>query len=153
MNKEHFLAMSLPHELKGYVDGKDTVSGQNIYILFNCPYKAATVEVISTIVGESDFFTDRSKFKPILRPLTDLTKPIEHKEEKFVPIEKLQEMNDGGYIYIQDDDIGIGYDCVYYISDALNFLSLLIEWHFDIAGLIEKGEAIDVNTLHENPYK
>ena len=29
----------------------------------------------------------------------------------------------------------------------------LIEWHFDIAGLIEKGEAIDINTLSENPYK
>jgi len=25
--------------------------------------------------------------------------------------------------------------------------------HFDIAGLIEKGEAIDVNTLEVNPYK
>ena len=29
----------------------------------------------------------------------------------------------------------------------------LIEWHFDIANLIEQGEAIDVNTLEENPYK
>ena len=29
----------------------------------------------------------------------------------------------------------------------------LISWHFDIAGLIDKGEAIDVNTLDENPYK
>ena len=29
----------------------------------------------------------------------------------------------------------------------------LVEWHFDIAGLIEKGEAIDVNTLQINPYK
>ena len=33
----------------------------------------------------------------------------------------------------------------------------IIEWliihHFDIAGLIDKGEAIDVNTLPENTYK
>ena len=29
----------------------------------------------------------------------------------------------------------------------------LIEWHFDIADLISKGEAIDVNTLDINPYK
>jgi len=29
----------------------------------------------------------------------------------------------------------------------------LVEWHFDIANLIEKGEAIDVNTLETNPYK
>lgn len=29
----------------------------------------------------------------------------------------------------------------------------LIKHHFDIAGLIEKGQAIDVNTLKVNPYK
>ena len=29
----------------------------------------------------------------------------------------------------------------------------LVEWHFDVAHLIEKGEAIDVNTLDVNPYK
>lgn len=155
MNKEQFLAMSLPHELKGYVDGKDTISGQNIYILLSCHYKATTVEVVSTVVGESDFFTDKSRFKPILHPLSDLTKEIEHKGKKFVPIEKLREMNDDGNIYIQDDYIGIDneYACAYYLNDALKFVFVLIEWHFDIAGLIEKGEAIDVNTLPENPYK
>ena len=37
----------------------------------------------------------------------------------------------------------------------MNFYTIkkLIEWHFDIANLIEKGEAIDVNTLETNPYK
>lgn len=29
----------------------------------------------------------------------------------------------------------------------------LIKWHFDIADLISKGEAIDVNTFDINPYK
>lgn len=155
MNKEQFLAISLPHGLKGYVDGKGTISGQNIYILFSCPYRAATVEVMSTIVGESNFYTDRSNFKPILHPLTDLTKQIEHKGKKFVPIEKLQEMNDGENIYIQDDFVGIDneYARAYYLNDALKFVSVLIEWHFDIAGLIKKGEAIDVNIFPENPYK
>ena len=87
MNKEQFLAISLPHGLKGYVDGKGTISGQNIYMLFNCPYRAATVEVLSTIVGESNLYTDRSKFKPILHPLSDLTKEIEHKGEMFIPVD------------------------------------------------------------------
>ena len=35
----------------------------------------------------------------------------------------------------------------------LKMFQKLIEWHFDIAGLIDKGEAIDVNTLEINPYK
>ena len=43
------------------------------------------------------------------------------------------------------------YNCIdwkflYYIKHCL-------ENHFDIAGLIEKGQAIDVNTLKVNPYK
>lgn len=155
MNKEQFLAISLPHELKGYVDGKDTISGQNIYILLSCHYKATAVEVVSTVVGESDFFTDKSKFKPILHPLSDLTKQIEHKGEKFVPIEILKEMNDGDDIYISEYGVGIdnGYAAGYNLNIAFEFAFKLIEWHFDVAGLIEKGEAIDVNTLPENPYK
>ena len=28
-----------------------------------------------------------------------------------------------------------------------------IEMHYDVAGLIEKGQAIDINTLKVNPYK
>ena len=35
----------------------------------------------------------------------------------------------------------------------LGALSKLIKLHFDVAGLIEKGEAIDVNSLEINPYK
>ena len=28
-----------------------------------------------------------------------------------------------------------------------------VEWHFDINGWIDKGLAIDVNTLETNPYE
>lgn len=35
----------------------------------------------------------------------------------------------------------------------LSAFQKLISWHFDIAKLIEKGEAIDINTLKENPYE
>jgi len=185
MNKEHFLAISLPHGLKGYVDGKGTISGQNIYILFNCPYRAATVEVLSTIVGESNFYTDRSKFKPILHPLTDLIRTIEHKEETFVPMYVLAKMqgfsvgNIGDWTFeyhngkhavcsATDGDWMLRYmvdEESFFLNGLkdwnkkhqksrmqLSMFQKLIEWHFDVAELIEKGEAIDVNTLPENPY-
>lgn len=136
MNKEQFGAISLPYGLMG------------------------EIEYIKNLVLDPIWFIREFADKAIsmvyyLRPLSDLTKSIEHKGEKFVPIEKLQEMNDGENIYIQDDFVGIdnGYACAYYLNDALKFVSVLIEWHFDIAGLIDKGEAIDVNTLPENPYK
>lgn len=142
MNKEQFLAMSLPYSLKCYFDGNsfDIIGIFKTVRLSYKPFGNISVSV--------------NNCKPILHPLTDLKKEITHKGETFVPIEKLREMNDGEIIYIQDDYIGIynGYVCAYYISDALKFVSVLIEWHFDIAGLIEKGEAIDVNTLPENPY-
>ena len=40
-------------------------------------------------------------------------------------------------------------------SDWYDFCEIhdLIISHFDVAGLIEKGQAIDVNTLKVNPYK
>ncbi len=146
MNKEQFLAISLPHELKGYVDGKDTISGQNIYILLSCHYKATAVEVVSTVVGESDFFTDKSKFKPILHPLSDLTKEIEHNGEIIHVLtflcEKYRNLNPHQLIAAIKSGI-----------IDFNIMMDLIEFHFDVAGLIEKGEAIDVNTLSENPYK
>lgn len=142
MNKEQFLAISLPHGLKCYFDG-NSFDIIGIFKTVRLSHKFGNISV------------SVNNCKPILHTLSDLTEEIEYKGKKFVPIEKLQEMNDGGDIYIQDDYIGIDneYARAYYINDALKFVSALIEWHFDIAGLIEKGEAVDVNTLPENPYK
>jgi len=36
---------------------------------------------------------------------------------------------------------------------SLEYVVGLIKKHFDVAGLIPKGQAIDVNTLNINPYK
>lgn len=150
MNKQEFLAMSLPYGLKVTVQGKSNVSGEHIYMLYSAYSDTTVIEV----VGESNFKTD--KYKPILRPLSDLTKPIEHNGEKFVPIDKLKEMNDGDDIYISEEygvSIDNGYAAGYNLLVAFTFIQKLIEWHFDIANLIEKGEAIDANTLSINPYK
>ena len=84
MNKQEFLAMSLPYGLKVTVQGKSNVSGEHIYMLYSAYSDTTVIEV----VGESDFKTD--KYKPNLRPLSDLTKPIEHNGEVFVPILKLE---------------------------------------------------------------
>lgn len=96
------------------------------------------------------------KFKPILRPLSDLTKEIEHNGEKFVPIE---------WFEIGDDenlcpDYGNGnIKLISLLKDMSkhNFIDLnymqygviekLLEWHFDIFGLLEQGLAVDFNSL------
>ena len=88
-----------------------------------------------------DFFLNYAK--PILRPLSDLTKEIEVNGKKFVPHIKL-----GGRTNLKDYDIE-------YLSKNIDnmsygLVSKLIEWHFDVFGLIEKGLAIDINTLPQS---
>lgn len=112
--------------------------------------------------------------KPILRPISDIIKEIEHEGKKFVPIVRLAKIEVGEHncevcTKIEDDG------CSYFIDYLPTWFSLyfhktyysfsrwddgeertacnndlrqkLIEWHFDIYGLIEKGLAIDKNTI------
>jgi len=124
-----------------------------------------------------------SAYKPILRPLSDLTKEIEINGEKFVPIVELAKKN--SYYGINEvEQVFVSSDCycVRYLDnenierqfeycngenknffvycvwnglrcDCYNVLSLyqyLLEQHFDIFGLIEKGLAIDIYSLPQS---
>ena len=177
MKKEEFLAMSLPFGLKmqSNMDKKDIV---NVY---------------GIELNEGLFHADTDEyswycidlFRPILHPLSDLTKTIEHNGEKFVPIIELART---GFDVCDDFEIktrskeGIS-GCMFSDSDGIRsvfayhydrksfgahlcddgaFITVynqfimfqkLIELHFDLAGLIDKSEAIDVNSLEINPYK
>lgn len=64
--------------------------------------------------------------KPILRPLSDLT----NKESNLL---------------LDKDILAVTYDIkLIRYGDVLK----LLEWHFDVFGLIEKGLAIDINTIN-----
>ena len=95
-----------------------------------------------------------NEIKPILHPLSDLTKEIEHNGEKFKPFDELS-----NFLYITEKD---NFDTVLsarlwvetmilYRPDCLtlpfNVVQKLFEWHFDVFGLIKDGLAIDINTL------
>lgn len=87
--------------------------------------------------------TKDREYKPILRPLSDLTKEIEVNGEKFVPFDYISDYNPNTKeIYpcvIMDD----GIIEMHYWKD----FEKLFEWHFDVFGLIDAGLAIDINTL------
>lgn len=76
------------------------------------------------------------EFKILLRPMSDLTKEIEHNGEKFVPSELLELK---GWIYSNWDNE------MYYdpedgdptLSDSLKLATLLAEWHFNYMNLDE----------------
>ena len=75
-------------------------------------------------------------FKPILRPLSDLTKEIEHNGEKFIPINELL-----GEKRISTPEMLIKSIKKGYLT--WRKVQLLLEWHFDVFGLIEAGLAIE----------
>ena len=82
-------------------------------------------------------------WKPILRPLSDLTKEIEYNVEKFVFSDiyfsnsKIEKLQDKSLCLFENPLNEIDY----------NSVQTLIKYHFDVFGLIEKGLAIDINTL------
>ena len=87
---------------------------------------------------------DTNHYKPILRPLSDLTKEIEVNGEKFVPIQKLGELFEMSvieYCFIEQNPELILGGARYVVVNKL------LEWHFDVFGLIPQGSAIDINTL------
>ena len=144
MTKQEFLAFSLPYELHGIILNR-------VALINGIEYEK---ELPITWKGER--FTGKCGFniKPILHPLTDLTKEIEYNGEVFVPITRLKLL----YEFESDNVCAIRmYINAGWTSSIvelpLDIVLQLISWHFDIAGLIDKGEAIDVNTLDENPYK
>lgn len=154
MTKEEYLCMSFRYGLFGII--------KNAVCEVSSVHKH-TIETRPIIHGFT--YCDYDKFIPICRPLTDLTKPITQKDynngEPFVPIEKLNEIF--GYkecrlvVYHPNNAIGWCVDggyCNTAISfeDMFNPIQKLLEWKFDLADLISKGEAIDVNTLNINPY-
>lgn len=87
-----------------------------------------------------DWFFDSDEnecdIKPILYPLSSLTKEIEHKGEKFVPIEKMKELGLGSLPRSLD------YRWLYYHQ-----AQKLLEWKFDIFGLLDRGLAVDKTTI------
>jgi hypothetical protein len=69
-----------------------------------------------------------SKIKPILRPLSDLTKVLQ--------------WDDGQYMMTDFDDFDLA-------ETSYNTVQDYLAKHFDVFGLIPKGLAIDINTLNK----
>jgi hypothetical protein len=101
------------------------------YLPYSVTYTQENARIKAVLT--SDVIARREKLRTIedvrliLRPLSDLTKEIDHNGEKFVPKD----------VFMESDVDLTSYDGVV----------TLCSWHFDVFGLIEKGLAIDINTL------
>lgn len=142
---EH-LAPRLPYGLKLHTKFEEIGTLNGLYNVVEKP-----VSMFDVVKSASSKLED---VKPILRPLSDLTKLIEHRGEKFIPIDDLGNITtldyeDGVLRQAEVDgemyETEIKYLCYAQVQD-------LYKWHFDTDNLIEQGLAIDVNTLDKNPY-
>jgi len=90
-------------------------------------------------------YGDIQEFKPLLRPLSDLTKEIEVNGEKFVPLDWF----DKNYAPLSCSHEEMKEHFMKETLTVMPFVVIqkLIEWHFDVFGLIEKGLAINLNEL------
>ena len=79
--------------------------------------------------------SDEYDYFPILRPLSDLPKEIEVNGEKLVTLDY--------FACFLEFEYGIN-------SIDYKYAQKLFEWHFDVFGLIDKGLAIDINTLPQS---
>lgn len=139
MTKQEFLAMSLSKGLVLQSPYGFRPNGKESTGIFRLVY------LTGDLYADIENKTFPEEFIPICRPLSDIAKEIEHKGEKFIPMKKIAIYNPNNMEYL--------IECV--ITGLVEYIVLrqLIEWHFDIADLISKGEAINVNTLEVNPYK
>ena len=115
------LAGYLPYELKGFNQNK---------------------KIVYFTLSDGRYLLDRN-FKPVLRPLSDLTKEnvvdmIEYSDFESVYFNS----NPSDLIFINTED-------KIYLSDILKNTEFLLKNHFDIYGLIDAGLAIDINTINK----
>lgn len=90
----------------------------------------------------------------LMRPLSDLTKEIEHNGEKFVPIEKLQELYPASMSDIRMIDheelsgqwmLNTNRDGEVSINIMRQIDAKLFEWNFDVFNLIPNNLALNIN--------
>lgn len=150
---------------------------------FSTPHEIVSIDLTDNTADFSNNcgYTNKSlgEVKPILRPMSDLTKEIRqncyNNSKPFIPIVELACMLEAqGYWRVygagaadfgEDGESCIaqlvfdGDHFVYTVDDEYDtFNSVAIydklnAWMFDYRGLISAGLAIDVNTLPENPYE
>lgn len=162
------MKLELKH-IKGYLDTElnvmDEETGEQFQVAgFNVSNNEFLIH--DNIDGSIEDYSV-NLLKPILRPLSDLTKEIEANGEKFVPIERLLDIEtkhnwsssdylesvsgqnewwvklkgkDSSYIFGYNSIMGFymmnQFSEKQFVKNQIELFQKLLEWHFDIHGLI-----------------
>jgi hypothetical protein len=117
-------------------------------------------------VADYYFYINSNKAKIILYPLSSLTETIWFEGKEINPSEFIKDWYNEKYATkidglehysFENDFILFGTIEPTEVTEIINMpyqaYQLLFKMKIDIFGLIEKGLAVDVNTLETNPYK
>lgn len=123
--------------------------------------------------GDEHHSLDIWPYKPLYRPMSDLTKPIIIEGKEVTPIVELAKIAfpkdtwrvfaDSSYMAISKTLKDFAFangsffssdknNCNIAVSNQPQLFQWLYKNKFDLHGLIEKSLAIDANTLETNPY-
>ena len=143
---EH-LAPYLPYQLKAIFNDEDIF----VVLHLSLKYDQNPFPIIGWNMKEGNDSEMRDVFfegcKPILRPLSDLTKEIEYDRKKIKVCDHLKvKINYGFAGFCPPDEKHIRNriqsETLYY-EDA----KTMFKYHFDVFGLIDKNLAIDINKI------
>ncbi len=141
------LAPYLPYGLKGVYNDNEIMT---LSALITEPDYDAELVTIYHFLPQ-----DENSCKPILRPLSDLTKEIEYNGEKFIPAKKIGmdvwRSEKEASRYVNGMDYRMLFGNVWHNPMTLHYSTTvkLLEWHFDVFGLIEAGLAMDINKIEK----
>ena len=130
MTKKEFVSMSLPYKLKVVIpESNETGCRKTVIATVGVVFDDGSINCYDSVNACPKWY------KPILYPLSDAYKMI-----------KSDKLTVKTFLDAQCGIINI---------DAIQLFELiqLVKSRFDVAGLIAKGQAIDVNSLKVNPYK
>ena len=127
MTKKEFVSMSLPYGLKVVIPESNTKGCRKTVVgTVGVVFDDGSINCYDTVNACPKWY------RPILHPLSDADKIT----KSNVPI-----------------ILTLKYRKIDFRSTEEIELITLVKLHFDVAGLIAKGQAIDVNSLKVNPYK
>ena len=128
------LSAYLPYGLKYQ---SQHIEGSRIYLMegINVKYN----KIYSNNDYEWSYITG---IKPLLFPLSDLTKEITINGETFIPCRYWDDLNRIDMI----SHCSIDYEYCEYLEHFI--LEKLLEWHFDVFGLLKNNLAININEIN-----
>lgn len=153
-----YLATYLPYGLKVYHEDHIAIITEFYLPAGNHNPDLWVVSMKDSSNNELSCSVNFKEVKPILRPLSELTKEIEHNEEKFSPLlkmaNKLYDKEPESFDSLASCIKWVDFMIIQVIRNKKGYDNIphwafndLIKWHFDVFKLIDQDLAIDINTL------